>query len=415
MQGTAYVEESHMPVLSVLSEYVHSYNWCDPVAIAAHNGKYMNASGIVGIDSNFAYTGFIPVSEGDKVYVLQNGVIAPNGRYRYVTAFDENKSVMAASGESTTRRVYTVPEGIHYIVVTIFLADYSTGKYSINVGRQMPYDTFGEELLPKGVGENRTNNLLLSKLPLETMPEYMRCVLAYRPLSAPKKGYFCFISDDGHADLVTYTIPMVIEKGIPCTFAVFRKSACFTTPEQTAVVVDAVKNHGCAIAQHGDRNWTEFSEYGLNTFFDEEKVFFDSLGLSVKSAVVPSHYMSDVVKIVAGGRFGIVRSGGKGYDDLGNYGGIVRNYYDYFTSGEGSNLFALSSYNITTQSLESNKLAVDYAFANNKIMIVHIHENSLNADKKAVLESVIDYAKKKGLEFITLDKIPFLNEGTKTM
>ena len=407
-----YTERLYMPILS---EYVHSYNWCDPSEISAHNGKYMNTSGTVGTDTNFAYTGFIPVSAGEKVYVLQDGVISSEGRYRYVTAFNENKQVVSDAGDSVTRRVYTVPDGIAFVIVTIYLADYASGKYAINVGRQMPYDEYDNELLPKGVGNNRTNILLLNAMPLSTMPAYLRNVLSYRPLTAPTKGYFCFVTDDGHADMVTYTIPMVIDKNIPCTFAVFKESACFATPEQTAVVVDAVQNHGCAISQHGGRNWTEFSEYGLNKFFDEEKAFFDGLGLSVKSAVAPSHYMSDVVKAVAGGRFGVVRSGGRGYDPEGHYGGTVRNYYDYFTSGAGSNLFALSSYNVTTHTLAENELAVDYAYANNKIMIVYIHENSLNAEKKAVLESVIDYAKTKGLEFITLDKIPYLNEGTITM
>lgn len=278
-----------------------------------------------------------------------------------------------------------------------------------------PFDEYSVVDLPQDVGNNKKGIDLLQKMPLTLMPEYMVKCLAYRPLSAPTKGYFCFVTDDGHADMVTYTIPMAIQKQIPCTFAVFKESACFATQEQTAVVVDAVTNHGCAISQHGGRNWTEFSEYGLNQFFDDEKAFFDSLGLSVKSAVIPSHYTTPLISAVAGGRYGVVRSGGQGYDAQGNYGGTVRNYYDYFTSGAGSNLFALSSYNVTTKTLAENKLAVDYAYANNKIMIVYIHENSLTDAKKEVLEGVIDYAKTKGLEFITLDKIPYLNEGTITM
>jgi hypothetical protein len=41
---------------------------------------------------------------------------------------------------------------------------------------------------------------------------------------------------------------------------------------------------------------------------------------------------------------------------------------------------------------------------------VYWHENALDADKKAIMEGAIDYAKTKGLEFITLDKIPYLTE-----
>ena len=410
--GSTYVPKEQLA--ESISEYVHSANWCNPVDIEENRGKYLKNDGSTGTDSNFSYTGFIPVAVGQKLYALHNSYPG-SARFRWIAAYNSSKILMPESGYAITHRVWTIPEGVSFVRVTIYIADYDLGGYSLNVGKQMPYDTYSNTLLPKGVGENATGVELLNKMPIETVPPYVRNILAYRPLTAPTKGYFCFVTDDGHADMVTYTIPMVIEKEIPCTFAVFKASACFSTQEQTAVVVDAVENHGCAISQHGGRNWTEYSEYGLNNFFDDEKVFWDSLGVDVKSAVIPSHYTSTLVQCVAGGRFGVVRSGGKGYDEHGIYGHTIRNWYDYFTSGEGSNLFGLSSYNVTTHTFAENKLAVDYAYDNNKIMIVYIHENSLNDDKKAVLESVIDYAKTKGLEFITLDKIPYLNEGTITM
>ena len=405
--GTTYSEK--------LTEEVHSYNWVDPDIISAHSGKFVNGSGILNTDAGCSYTGYIPVEQGDVVYALQDGKRSGNGRMYRVAPYDESLNVVSGEGQDITTYKYDVPSGVKYVIVSIFLEDYATGTFSINVGKMMPYDEYGVEELPKGVGENRTNILLLDKFPLETMPEYVAKAISYRPLTAPKKGYFCFVTDDGHADMVTYTIPMVIDKQIPCTFAVFKNSACFATPEQTAVVVDAVQNHGCVIAQHGGINWTEYSEYGLNKFFDDEKVFWDSLGVEVKSAVYPSHYMSYPIMALVGGRFGVVRSGGLGYDADGNYGGMVRNWYDYFTSGAGSNLFGLSSYNVTTKSLATNQAAVDYAYANNTILICYIHENSLTTENKAILEGTIDYAKTKGLEFITLDQIPYLNEGTITM
>ena len=399
----------------LLSEEYRTSNWCDPEDITANSGKYLNTAGTVGTSAQYSFTGYIPVTPGETVYVMRNGIISTDARYRYVTAYDSDKNVLTDSGESVTGRTYAVPEGVAYVRITVFLSDYNAGNYSINVGKMMPYEESGKTLLPTDVGGNKRNLLLLNKMPLSTLPTYIVNALAYRPLATPKKGYFCFVTDDGHADMVTYTIPMVISKNIPCTFAVFSESACFATSEQIATVVDAVNNHGCAIAQHGGRNWTEFSEYGLNRFFELETEFFTSIGLTANSAVIPSHYTTPLIQAVAGGRYGVVRSGGKGYDAEGNYGKTVHNWYDYFTSGEGSNLFGLSSYNVSQKTLEENKLAVNYAKANNKIMIVYIHEISLTAEKKAVVEGTIDYAIAQGLEFITLDKIPYLNEGTITM
>ena len=393
-----------------LTKEYHSYNWCDPAVITEHSGKYMSVSGSVGTDANYSYTDFIPVNPGDVVYILRDSQIKSAARYRYITAYNSSKEVISASGESATGRTYTVPSGVSYVIVSIFLADYNLGNYSINVGKMMPYDAFAVEKMPKGYKQASDADTFVTKMPLSSMPEYIRNAMAYRPLQSPSKGYMCLVSDDGKEGLATYTCPMVIAKNVPCTFAVMSESEVFADNNLKATVLDAVENHGCVIAQHGGRNWTEYSEYGLDQFFDEEKAFFDTLGVDVKSAVIPSHYTTPIVQIVAGGRFGVVRSGLKGYDAEGNYGDTVHNYYDFYTSGEGSNLYGLSSYNISGYTLDTNKLAINYAYKNNKILIVYWHEISLDSAKKAVIEGAIDYAKTVGLEFITLDKIPYLTE-----
>lgn len=398
----------------LLSEEVHSYNWCNPSDITGNSGKYLNTEGTEGTAGQYSYTGFIPVSAGDKVYILRDGMIRTDARFRYVTAYNSSKVVQPSLGESTSGRLYTVPSGVAYIRVTVFLNDYNLGNYAININRIMPYDEYCEETLPTGVGANKNDILLLNEMPLSTMPEYIVKALAYRPLASLKKGYICLVTDDGKEGMTSYTIPMIINKQVPCTFAVMSESECFATAERTQTVVDAVNNYGCAISQHGGRNWTEYSEYGLNKFFEEETAFFTSIGLEAKSAVIPSHYTTPIVQTVAGGKYGVVRSGYKGYDAKGNYGGTVHNYYDYYTSGEGSNLFGLSSYNFGGLSLANNQMAIDYAYANNKIMIVYWHENALTDATKAVIEQSIDYAKSKGLEFITLDQIPYLNEWIAT-
>ena len=392
-------------------ETFHGKNWINPTEIAETNGKYINASGVVGNDSNFAYTvSPIPVNEGDVVMCVDDGMIT-NAKFRFVTAYDSNMTVLSDKGMSTAERTYTVPAGVSFVRCTIFLVDYARGKLAINLNIATPYESYFNGKVPSQKGSNNENITMLEKLPLTAMPAYIKGALKYRPLPSLSKGYLCLVADDGMEGLATYTIPMVINKNVPCTFAVMSASEVFANDTYKAAVIDAVVNHNCAIAQHGERNWTEYSEYGLNQFFDKEKAFFDTLNLPVKSAVVPSHYMSDIVQVVAGGRFGVVRSGYKGYDAQGNYGGTVHNYYDYYTSGEGSNLFGLSSFNLSGRTLAQNKDAIDYAYANNKIMIVYWHENALTAETKQIIEDSIDYAKTKGIEFTTLDKIPFLNDS----
>ena len=195
----------------------------------------------------------------------------------------------------------------------------------------------------------------------------------------------------------------LIEKGVPLTMAVMSDSEVFDNSTKQATVLDAVENHGCKIAQHGGVRWTTYTEKGLNSFFETEKAFFANLGISVDSAVIPEHYASTIVKVVAGGMYGVVRSGFNGYDENGQT-GSVKDFYDYYTSGENSNLYCLSSFNFST-SLSGNKDAIDYAKANNKVVIAYWHENDLTNETKANIEDAIDYALAQGLEFVTLDQL----------
>ena len=218
-------------------------------------------------------------------------------------------------------------------------------------------------------------------------------------------------TDDGTSGLATYTIPMAIQKGVPFTFAVMKDSEVFADNTMKATVLDAVNNHGCSLMQHGGIVWDTLSERDLNNFFDIEKAFFDQLGVEVKGAAPPQIRMNSLVKAVCGARFGVVRGAYYGLKpgpdgDIRN--DSVSNFYDYYTSGERSNVFGLSGYNCAFTTIAYNHSAVDYAKANNKIMIVYYHEFDIGAEQKAVIEDLIDYAKAQGLEFITIGDIPAL-------
>ena len=241
--------------------------------------------------------------------------------------------------------------------------------------------------------------------PLTNLPEYFVRTMAYRPVGELENGYVCLTTDDGWVELATMTIPYIITKNVPVTFSLMRSSHVFDTEENKAIVLDAVNNHGCSIAQHGGDYWYSWTEEKLNKFFDEEKEFWDTIGVTVKSAVIPGHQTTDLIKAVAGGRFGVVRSGFDGNDgnNYPNY--SIKNYYDYYSTGARSNIYGLSSNTILTSSIINLRARADYAKANKKILICHWHDNNMTADGLSLLGDFIDYCLSIGLTFINLEDI----------
>nr|DAZ05184.1 MAG TPA: L SHAPED TAIL FIBER PROTEIN [Caudoviricetes sp.] len=227
-----------------------------------------------------------------------------------------------------------------------------------------------------GISDNLGNYIKFEREPLTNLPSYILNNLSYKPIGSLDKGYLCLSCDDGAEELATYTIPMIEAKGIPCTFALWSTSAVLAN--YSADVVDAIENHGCELAQHGNQIWAEkdgaiaFTEEKLYSFFDKEQAVWDSLGLVPKSAVCPAHYNNALVRAVAGGRFGVVRSG---ID-------YVDNHYEYYTSGARSNLFGMSSQNVNGGSLDYWKSVIDYAYDNHKIINLYWHDWDLSTEQK---------------------------------
>ena len=245
--------------------------------------------------------------------------------------------------------------------------------------------------------------------PLTKLPPAFMGSMSFKPLHNLSKGYICLMTDDGGAGLVSRTIPLAINKNVPFTFSLMKESAVCQDATMLATVKDAVENHGCSIAQHSGVVWEGRTEDWLNTFFDIEQEFWESEGITVKGAVIPGHYTTELIKAVCGGRFGVVRSGYSGMSaETLQQNGSVDNFYSYYTSGGGSNLYGLSSYNNTTAEASYNTAAIDYAFANNTILICYFHENAMTEEQWTKVSNMIDYAITKGLKFITLGDIPHL-------
>lgn len=368
-------------------------NVLDPTEITV--GKYIGLSGNMSTSDSYNVTGYIAVKENDQI-VLTSGSFSSGRTMRYVTAYNPSKSAVSASGAENVTS-YTVPEGIAYVRISAsktILDNDAYARISLN-GAAIKYQTYYSGLTSGLAKEDHTNLELFRFYPLSALPEYFMNNLAYKPLGALSKGYICLVSDDGDPGLATYTIPMLITKNVPCTFAVMKGSGCWEDSTNKATILDAIANHGCVIAQHGGITWNQYDELRLNQFFDNEKEFWDSLNVTPYGAVCPQHIINNMIRCVAGGRFGCLRTG---YNN-----GI---YYENYTNGARSNLYGLSSQSSLDGSLQDQCNILDYCKANNKLRIIHWHENEMSAADKTQLEGIIDYAKSISLTFITMKDIP---------
>lgn len=239
--------------------------------------------------------------------------------------------------------------------------------------------------------------------PLSTLPEYVLNTLSYKPVGPLSKGYILMSCDDGTAGLATYTIPMLINKGVPATFGLLDTSPVITNDTYLATVIDAVENHGCCVAQHGSAQWPTYSEKALTAYFDTTEALFASKGISeIHGAICPGGASADtntLVKAIAGGRFGSVFSGGL-QDEL--------KYGNYNEVGPKTNQYAMARYSAIGFTAATYQAAIDEAYENHYILCPFWHDYSVVDDtaKQAIIEGMIDYAKSKGLTFITMADLP---------
>lgn len=358
---------------------------------------YVNLSGGSGSSDTYSVTDFIKVKQNDIIALtFKKGDSFTS--MRYVTAFNSNKRAISNLGAENVSS-YTVPAGVDYLRIT-------ANKQALNglfprisiTGQKIPYQEYYGGDIAGLVKKDHTNLDLFRYYPLSALPKYFLNTLAYRQLGVLSKGYLCLISDDGNAEIATYTIPMLIAKDVPATFAVMKSSACWNDSGNMATVIDAIENHGCCLSQHGAGSWEQYDELTLNDFFDREQEYWESIGVDVYGAVCPAHYINDMIRAVAGGRFGVLRTG---YQN-------GKPYYPSYTNGARSNMYGLSSQSTIDGTLEDHCGVLDYCKNNNLLRVLHWHEFELDASEKTKLEGIIDYAKSIGLTFITMKDIPNL-------
>ncbi len=283
-------------------------------------------------------------------------------------------------------------------------------------------------------------------MPVSTMPTYLKNVLGYKPLGALSKPYICLSTDDGREGLIHQTIEMVVDVAhVPVTFCIHSKADIFyaqkrkkyTLAQVAEKINGAIVNEDCELALHDNRLWadknasytTPYTEATLYQFVQDEKAFIANpferdtntelaVSWAYKSASAPEHATDAVVSVVMGGEFGVLRSGDTAL-------GTIKNIYDYKCLGARSNLYCLTSKNFNSSmynSLEKAKAAVDYAIENNLLLPIFWHEAIMaSATEESnegehitdeqitnILLPMIEYAKTKGVEFVTLSQIPYL-------
>lgn len=352
------------------------------------------------VDFKGLYTDFIHVKYGERV-VFGDGI--DGVRYmRFVTAYDSHMRLLPNKGDNNGTHTYIVPHGVVYIRLSVYYSNLFSDS-RINISETLlRYEPYCKEIAPLGEGKRRQDEYNNKYRPFTTTRVNELQDASYKPLGELKKPYFCLISDDGLKEEATYSIPMAISKGVPMTLGLMKGSEILQEPYLTTLR-DAVTNHGFEVAQHGWTKYTAFTEDQLNYFFDLEKEYFDSMGFETKTAICPAHAIDELVSAVASQRFEALRTGYIGNSEGYKYG------YGWYANGPTSNLYALDCINISTEPLKDHKNHIDDACANNWLMIGFYHENELDDEKKAKIEAIIDYAKEKGMEFCTLQEVPYLS------
>lgn len=378
------------------------------VALANANAD-LSGAGLQMIDASFAY-GTMNTQTGqavsDTAYKYQ--VIMPN----YVT-YDSDVTIKCNSGYRyqvwwynsddtyisrtasfrTDADEYTVTAGTHFrLFVTLNPQDISAN---------VSIETFAENIFIRTKINDRVT--AIEARPLSTLPEYVLNTLSYRQVGVLSKGYILLSCDDGTAGLATYTIPMLINKNVPATFGLLMTSPVIADESYLETVIDALENHGCCVAQHGSTQWTTYAEDALNKYFDDTEALFTEKGITeIHGAICPGGAVADtnaLVQAVAGGRFKSLFSGGlQGEIKYGNYNAV----------GARTNMYAMARYSAIGFTQQTYQQAIDDAYDNHYILCPFWHDYSVVDDtsKQAIIEGMIDYAKTKGLTFITMADLP---------
>lgn len=353
---------------------------CEP------NTKYTIAWKSVGVNTRF----FV----GTSVLLPAVGGTA-SGRYELTN--------VAADGRHYN--TITTGENDHYLLLWYYA--YTTGgeaaldSIQVNEGSTLlDYTKYGFVVPNLQVP---TGNVFGDGFSMDMLPNFALDLLGYRQLGSLDKGYICLVADDGTSDIADVSFSIVQNKQVPITFALFSTSACVTDTTLLAQLNNMLSNYGCSVAQHGVGNFaTDYTTKSLIKYLEDEQNAWEIIGITPHGMVYPNHGNNATVRAICGSMYDVCCTGGASSNK--------DHVYSNDTLGTRSNMFAL--YRVSTYSTsEANlKAACDYAYANNKLLIIWWHDNDVVSESAQIakINNVIDYAKTKGLEFITVGDIPNL-------
>lgn len=229
----------------------------------------------------------------------------------------------------------------------------------------------------------------------------MANLLGTRALGTLDKGYICLVADDGYANVSNVTFPIVKEKNVPVTLALWTESEVITNQALLSELRTMISTYDVCICQHGKGHFTEYSPKGLYDYLESEKVKWNNLSLDVKGIAYPNHSRNAQVRTVCGALYDVCCCGGK----------TLPMVYSHDTNGARSNIFDLYRISLYSTSESEIKNACDFAKNNNKLVIIFWHDNDIYGVDAQIskLKSIIDYAKVLGLTFVNVGDISSLN------
>ena len=114
---------------------------------------YMNLQGGVTDSTSLCYMQKIPVNTGDiiRCYGFHDNQFISQ-KMRFVTAFDSSGKALGDDKGASETKVYTVPDGVAYVIITVYKA--YTAEITINeeVTEYTPYFEPYYKALPEFVG-----------------------------------------------------------------------------------------------------------------------------------------------------------------------------------------------------------------------------------------------------------------------
>lgn len=379
-------------VEAIVGSDVVSFTLTNGKAIRGTNGNEENTN------SYYNASNYIDVSAFQKIKVFS----AFQGNYGCCFYYD-NQSAIANSGRTYETgyngQAYLydidVPVDAKYFRFTVYVnssgVNTSTAYVKVVIGSQK---------------DNEAEFRVITdtfKEPITRLPSYIKGLLSYRPLGNLTKGYICMTADDGNSALATYTIPMLLSKEVPCSFGLYKSSQILSDETQLETLLGAIAA-GSVVSMHGTNSFSRYNEYYLNKLLDDAEAIFAEKGITnVYGAICPGQQgytdTNELIQCVVGGRYKAVCSGGVNEEI---------SYGDYNCAGPRTNMFAINRASVIRLTQTEYQNAIDYAYDNHYVFMPFWHDSEVNASSayKAILEGMIDYAKTKGLTFITLKDLP---------